>query len=572
MLCFRIDSFKSTLLVAAAAFSCGCAGSPPPAAPPEATVEVTPPAPPASATATATAAPALPPVRPPRAVVKIDAHGYDATCALLAGGAVQCIRGGDPYEIPGLASAVDIAVGGGFGCAVTKEGKVLCWGHNHHGQLGVRSEGTSASSYRGAEPVPGVEDATAVAAAEEHACALLRDKTVTCWGGNRNGQLGRADRGDAMPPARVPALDGVAELALTYFNTCARTDAGKVECTTDTPRSFLELSPLRGARRLVAGKGDLCAILGDDSLRCWIGRPKGSIVEFKGRPIAGIPKARRVSVDEEDGHGCAIGMDGQVLCWGHNLAGELGVCTKEKGGVDASEKPVVVEAARGAIDVVAAHHKSCALMGDGTVRCWGYNKLGELGNGLRWVGKSTAVMPTVFDAPSAPLCVSSGTRYDGRVDAVAWAPGAVTVRTLSYGEGQRAACFTVDLAAGTSAAAPCPATLPAAQAQQSWTASDGTAIVYGQDHALARMAPGDKKPAARVGLVMESSLTGEVRGEELVLITMKSEPTRLGPPGSGAIDPAVGDVLVLDAKTLAVKRHIRPPLCVSPAPMPTRCR
>src|SRR5262249_6923567 len=157
----------------------------------------------------------------------------------------------------------------------------------------------------------------------------------------------------------------------------------------------------------------------------WIGEPRGGAVQFKGRSIAGLPKARRVSLDERDAHGCAIGTDGKVMCWGHNLAGELGACTPTKNDFFESKKPLVVEGVDSAVDVVAAGDHTCALMPDATVRCWGLNKLGELANGLRWANRVTKPMPAAFDAPAPPICVSSGMRFDGKVTGLSWGASSV---------------------------------------------------------------------------------------------------------------------------------------------------
>jgi hypothetical protein len=84
---------------------------------------------------------------------------------------------------------------------------------------------------------------------------------------------------------------------------------------------------------------------------------------------------------------CAMLRDTTVRCWGQNESGELGDGTR-----DASAVPVEVQNLTGAVAVTAnasthagcatCYGYSCALLSDGgTVRCWGENMDGELGNG-----------------------------------------------------------------------------------------------------------------------------------------------------------------------------------------------
>ncbi len=36
-----------------------------------------------------------------------------------------------------LDGAIDVAVGYEYGCAITSDGRILCWGHNNSNQLGI---------------------------------------------------------------------------------------------------------------------------------------------------------------------------------------------------------------------------------------------------------------------------------------------------------------------------------------------------------------------------------------------------------------------------------------------------
>jgi alpha-tubulin suppressor-like RCC1 family protein len=92
-------------------------------------------------------------------------------------------------------------------------------------------------------------------------------------------------------------------------------------------------------------------------------------------------------------HSCARLVDGEVTCWGSNDHGQLGapasdVCSVEDtlhGGPPASspcrDHPLPVSGLPHAAEIAVAGSTSCARLDDGTVRCWGANALGLIGDG-----------------------------------------------------------------------------------------------------------------------------------------------------------------------------------------------
>jgi alpha-tubulin suppressor-like RCC1 family protein len=92
-------------------------------------------------------------------VLKIAA-GLDSTCALVAMDAAQASAG---------------------------SGSVYCWGANGHGQVGIDSNGRDIPTPNMVRIGPA---ATEIAVGETHACAVLQDASVWCWGDNTSQQLG----------------------------------------------------------------------------------------------------------------------------------------------------------------------------------------------------------------------------------------------------------------------------------------------------------------------------------------------------------------------------------------------
>ena len=124
-------------------------------------------------------------------VVQIDGGGLWA-CALTSDGRVLCwgqLPGSfermnvdvaveiDPTDIP--AATVEIAVGHDSLCALDADGVVHCEGRNDHGQLGDNTRDLRFTM----APVQGLpKRATHITSGEFHTCAILEDQTLWCWG------------------------------------------------------------------------------------------------------------------------------------------------------------------------------------------------------------------------------------------------------------------------------------------------------------------------------------------------------------------------------------------------------
>jgi alpha-tubulin suppressor-like RCC1 family protein len=132
------------------------------------------------------------------------AVGYQTLCAVGQGGAAQCWGQGDdgivgdgtttsgdvttPAYVYGLTTGVQkVVVGLDHACAIKTGGALVCWGYNHHGQLG---DGTTNDSAKPVNVLGLSSGVTAVGLGRYHTCALLQTGKVKCWGENVEGQLG----------------------------------------------------------------------------------------------------------------------------------------------------------------------------------------------------------------------------------------------------------------------------------------------------------------------------------------------------------------------------------------------
>jgi alpha-tubulin suppressor-like RCC1 family protein len=129
-----------------------------------------------------------------------------------------------------------VAVSAGFenSCALTNIGTMDCWGANSSGQLGTGKAGAASGipvavmNSTGRSPLTGV---VAISSGLDDSCAITTDGKAMCWGANENGQLGNGNTTNASMPLAVSGLSGgVTGIASGYQHTCAVTSTGAAEC------------------------------------------------------------------------------------------------------------------------------------------------------------------------------------------------------------------------------------------------------------------------------------------------------------------------------------------------------
>ena len=143
-----------------------------------------------------------------------------------------------------------------------------------------------------------------------------------------------------------------------------------------------------------AGKYFTCAVTSEGAAKCWGVGDKGqlgngSLVSHSLVPttVQGL-EANVTQVSTGYEHACALLSSGAVQCWGAGPFGQLG-----HGLAPASQSvPVTVQGlSEGAAELALGGYTSCALTRLGTVKCWGADTAGQLGDDAERVAKSTAV-------------------------------------------------------------------------------------------------------------------------------------------------------------------------------------
>jgi len=235
---------------------------------------------------------------------------------------------------------------------------------------------------------------TQIAAGFRHTCVLRSDGTVWCWGDNTTGQLGDATTTQALAPVRVFGITTATQITTGFRHTCALLADNTIRCWGDNSSGQLgtgaitapRLTPVQTlnittATQLGTSRDHTCAVLADRTIRCWgnnlsgelgNGGPSGLVAT----PVQtqGITTATQITAGLQ--HTCALLVDGSIRCWASNYRGRLG-----NGTNTSSSTPVQTLNITTATQVVAGINHTCALLADGTVRCWGDNEQGQIGDG-----------------------------------------------------------------------------------------------------------------------------------------------------------------------------------------------
>jgi alpha-tubulin suppressor-like RCC1 family protein len=262
-------------------------------------------------------------------------------------------------------------------CAIVRDGAVRCWGPSPEGQVGipgVQGVGDWSGDPR-TDEVPPVDlgagrTAIQISSGWDHTCALLDNHEVICWGAGPSGlghdydHLGQGfNIGDDETPASVGPVD---------------------------------LGGGHKAKMVAAGGSDSCAILDDDSVKCWgqgtsgvLGYGNGTGQVFDPSTVGTVdlgPGRKAASIDTAANHTCVILTTGDVMCWGDNNAGKLGYGSNSSviQAIGDDETPASVGTidlgGHSALKVTGGDNHTCALLDDHTVRCWGTDYRGINGD------------------------------------------------------------------------------------------------------------------------------------------------------------------------------------------------
>jgi len=333
--------------------------------------------------------------------------GYGHGCAVLDYGGVKCWgknEGGQlgdgtttwatqPIDVLGLNSGATAVTAAGYhSCALLAAGGVKCWGYNGYGQLG---DDTSDDSYQPVDVVGLPAAARELSAGDQFVCAVLEDGTLMCWGGNWRGQLGDGTTDGRLRPTAVVGLAGRAiAVSAGWTHACALLEDGSVQCWGDNWAGQIgngqlsisapvsHVAGLAGhATAIAAGYAQSCAVLEDQRVQCWGSNQFGML--GNGQSGLGLqPRAALVngpvaaSVGGGSQHTCVVTAAGGVACAGANSSGQLGDGSLVTRGQFVDASGLIA----GATAIAAGGAFSCARTTGSGLKCWGAGGYGQLGN------------------------------------------------------------------------------------------------------------------------------------------------------------------------------------------------
>jgi len=311
-----------------------------------------------------------------------------------------------PQMVNGLTSPISVAAGGTQSCAVQSDGLLLCWGNQAgytlNGSANPNPIGAPSKIQNASGPLTGVQyvDLGGESYGKDNGCAVTTTGALWCWGANDLRQVGDGTTTHRTIAVQIIASN-VTAVSVGISHSCAVLQSGVVQCWGANDKGQLgdglainstsfsaspQAASLSDAVGISVNGSHSCALINDGTVKCWGSNSDGQlgsgsfgpgVASSTPTPVTGLSGVVGIAVGLS--HTCAVLSNGTVKCWGDN--------TSKQGGRTGYESvtPVLVEGIANATAVSAGTGHSCALIGANDLKCWG-----QFGNGILGDGVSTA--------------------------------------------------------------------------------------------------------------------------------------------------------------------------------------
>lgn len=335
--------------------------------------------------------------------------GFDNACAILDDQSLSCWGKNDfgqlglgtnldyntpqPVNVGSGRTVVDVVMMKNMVCIITDDSSAKCSGYNLNGQLG---DGTTISKNLFTKIYNSSAKKIISFGSDLNISICILKPALYCWGDNTGGRLGLGDTLYKTLPEAVDMGSGVSLVSLhpatdgTYV--CAIVTGQKLKCwgkiagdsvETKKPKLINFFGTNKNVKTYANYGKSSYVILDDNTGYSWGENSYGQLASISATgsiDLSGTDATGIKTIHPGPAKTCIISTLGAPSCAGYNTIGQLGA-----GFISLTESLLRYiywfPSDRPVVEMEALGNSSCVLLDNDTVKCWGSNASGNLGNG-----------------------------------------------------------------------------------------------------------------------------------------------------------------------------------------------